>query len=107
MQELKWVPTPSFLYRNYLYLRIARSLPSNTYFLDIGSGNGDFVKKMLSLGFKGESLDYSPKAVNFMRRQMGKNPNINIRLGNIFTFKSQKKFDAIFAFETLEHIKDD
>ena len=107
MQELKWVPTPSFLYRNYLYLRIARSLPSNTYFLDIGSGNGDFVKKMLSLGFKGESLDYSPKAVSFMRRQMGKNPNINIRLGNIFTFKSQKKFDTIFAFETLEHIKDD
>lgn len=107
MQELKWVPTPSFLYRNYLYLQIAKSLPADTYFLDVGSGNGDFVKKILSLGFKGESVDYSPKAVNYMRQQVGKNSNIKIRLGNIFTFKSQKKFDAIFAFETLEHIKDD
>lgn len=75
--------------------------------MEVGSGNGELTRKLLSLGFKGESLDYSAKAVNFMRHHIGKNPNLKIRLGNIFTFKNPKRYDAVFAFETLEHIKDD
>lgn len=107
MSKLQWVPTPSFLYRNYLYLKIAKSLPTSSRFLDIGSGNGDFVKKLLALGYTGESLDYSPKAIKFMKKHLGKVKGITIRLGNIFKFHPLKKYDVTFCFEVLEHVKED
>lgn len=107
MSKLQWVPTPSFLYRNYLYLRIASMFPKTSRFLDVGSGNGDFVKKLLSLGYTGESLDYSTKAVKFMKKHLGLCKGIVVRLGDIFTFRPTQKYDVIFSFEVLEHVEED
>lgn len=107
MSKLQWVPTPSFLYRNYLYVKIAKMFPKWSYFLDVGSGNGDFVKKLLALGYTGESLDYSPKAIEFMKKHLGSIEGIVIRMGNIFTFRPVKKYDVVFSFEVLEHVRED
>lgn len=107
MSKLQWVPTPSFLYRNYLYMRVASSLPTSSRFLDVGSGNGDFVKKLLALGYTGESLDYSPKAVSFMKKHLGNAKGVAIRLGDIFKFRPKNKFDIVFCFEVMEHVNKD
>ncbi len=81
--------------------------PKHSRFLDVGSGNGDFVKKLLSLGYTGESLDYSHKAIEFMKKHLGSSKGIVIRLGNIFTYRPVKKYDVVFSFEVLEHVKED
>lgn len=102
-----WVPTPTFLYRNYLYKKFSQVLDKNSYFLDVGAGNGEFVKYLLKQGFKGDYIDISEEAVKIARGQLNGAKGINIKQADIFTFKSNKKYDVIFSFETLEHIKND
>lgn len=106
-KNVNWVPTPTFLYRNYLYTKIAKKLPKNTYFLDVGSGNGAFLKTLSGLGLKGESIDSSKDAVEFAKKQHKDLQGIKIKHGNIFIYKPPRKYDAIFCLEALEHIKDD
>lgn len=106
-QSIKWVPTPTFLYRNYLYKKIASTLPKNGYFLDVGAGNGEFLKVLSSMGFTGESLDISRDAVLHAQKQLKGVPNVTAKLGDIYKYKPKRKYDIIFCFETLEHVKDD
>lgn len=103
----KWLPTPTFLYRNYLYRQIVKDLPKKSYFLDVGAGNGVFIKNLIKLGFSGETLDISVKAVDFARKILAGEKFIQVQQGDIFTYKPTKKYDAIFCFEVLEHIKED
>lgn len=106
-KHTKWIPTPTFLYRNYLYAKIASRLPREKFFLDVGAGNGMFLKKLSDLGFKGESIDISRNAVNFAKSQYKGSSDIKIKLGNIFTYSPKRKYGIVFSFETLEHVKDD
>lgn len=102
-----WTPTPSFLYRSYLYLKIARKLLGGKRFLDVGAGNGEFLKQLSRLGFKGESIDLSDEAVEFAKYNLRSEKDVIVKKGNIFTFKTTEKYDVVFSFETLEHIEDD
>lgn len=102
-----WLPTPTFLYRNYLYRRIVNKLPKEGYFLDVGTGNGDFLISLSKMGFRGESIDPSRDAVSIAQKKVQGNKNISVKLGNIFTYKPDRKYNVIFSFETLEHIKED
>lgn len=102
-----WVPTPTFLYRNYLYKKIADTLPRNSYFLDVGSGNGEFLRVLSNLGFTGESVDISKEAVEYAKKQLRDVKGVTVKQGDIFKYKPSKKYDVIFCFETMEHIEKD
>lgn len=106
-REVTWVPTPSFLYRNYLYKKIAQTLPKNSYFLDVGAGNGEFLKVLSKMGFRGESIDISKEAVLHAKKELKGVKNVSAKWGNIYNFKSNKKYDVIFCFETMEHLEND
>lgn len=105
--ELEWVPTPTYLYRNYLYKKIVKTLPKDGYFLDVGSGNGEFMRILSRYGFRGESIDTSKKAVSLAKKNLKKVKGITIKWGNIFTYNPKTKFDIVFCFEALEHIDND
>lgn len=107
IKDYTWVPTPSFLYRNYLYRKFSNFLSKDDYFLDIGSGNGEFVKYLLKKGLQGDAIDISKEAVTFMGQQLKGFKGVNIKLANLFTYKPAVKYDVIFMFEVLEHIEDD
>lgn len=102
-----WVPTPTFLYRNYLYHKIAESLPKQSFFLDIGAGNGFFLKSLTKLGFYGESIDISKNAVYFAQQELKDNKNVIVKQADIFKYHPLKKYDVIFCLEMLEHVKND
>jgi SAM-dependent methyltransferase len=103
----EWVPTPSFLYRNYLYRRLSSILKKDAYFLEVGGGHGDFLKYLINLGYKGESIDTSNEVVSLLSSQNDGVKGVSVKKGNILTYKSKGKYDAVFCFEVLEHIKED
>lgn len=101
-----WVPTPTFLYRNYLYEKIIDKLDNSQKYLLIGIGTGYFLKKLEDRGFKGMALDISKESI----ARAKKITNINytkIQFGNILKYRNNQKLSLIFCFEVLEHIKDD
>lgn len=105
--DIDWTPTPTFLYRNYLYRKMASELPMKSSFLDIGCGNGVFLNYLMELGFAGEAIDISQEAIDFAKKQL-KNPEaIKIKLIDLFKYKPAQKYDVVFCFETLEHIGKD
>lgn len=105
-ESLFWVPTPTFLYRNYLYEKIVSKIKNNKKYLLTGVGTGYFIKKLENLGFKGEAIDISKEAIRITKNSVD-NKKTNVHFGNILKYKSTKKFDLVFSFEVLEHIKDD
>lgn len=109
MRKIKnntWVPTPTFLYRNYLYRKLCVFLKKNSYFLEVGSGNGEFLKFLTEKGFQGELIDNSDAVVNFLNLQKDKLRGITIKKDDILNYRVKRKYDAVFCFEVLEHIKD-
>ena len=105
--KIEWAPTPTFLYRNYLYRMITSKLPQNSFFLDVGTGNGILLNQLIKEGFRGDAIDFSIEAIEFARIQLeGKNKDI-VKLADLFKYKPEKKYDFVLCFETLEHIKND
>lgn len=102
-----WTPTPTFLYRNYLYKKISQDFPRKYFFLDIGTGNGVFLNYLIDLGFKGEAIDISQEAIDFAKKQVKNDNAIKIKLQDLFKYKPAKKYDLVFCFEVLEHIEND
>lgn len=107
MRKLKWVPTPTFLYRNYLYEKVARSINFGKEFIDVGSGNGYFLKKLAEAGYHGEAIDISKEAVRVAKSILKENKSVNIKVADVFKYHKEREVDVVFSFETLEHIEDD
>lgn len=106
-QKTTWVPTPTFLYRNYRYKKMVDRIKKDSYFLEVGPGNGDFLKHLIKKGYRGEAIDISEKSIQDLKKDLGEIPGIKIKKDSIFTYKSAKKFDLVSAFEVLEHIEND
>lgn len=101
-----WVPTPTFLYRNYLYEKIIKGFDNTQRYLLIGIGTGYFLKKLEDMGFKGTALDISKESITKAKKITNKDYT-NIQFGDILKYKNNQKTNLIFCFEVLEHIKDD
>jgi SAM-dependent methyltransferase len=71
--------------------------------LDIGCFNGFFVKKLYSLGYDAEGIDFNRNAIDFGKKKFGLDLRISSRsLDDILL--SGQKFDIITLFEVVEHI---
>lgn len=97
--------TPTHLYRRYLITKLILSrLQPGKKFLEIGCGTGEFSQELAELGFSGLCIDLSPDALSIAKKQ-NKSQNIDIKQADFF--KLSQKFDYIFMFEVLEHLKED
>lgn len=98
--DINWTPTPTFLYRTYLYKKIIKNFPRNYFFLDVGTGNGVLLNFLIESGFEGE-------AIEFAKRQLGNKRAEIVKFQDLFKYNSKRLYDFILCFETLEHIEDD
>lgn len=101
-----WVPTPTFLYRNYLYEKIIVKFNRKSNYLLIGVGTGFFLNRMEILGFNGKAIDISKEAIKIAKSNTN-SMKTDIQFGDILKYKTNNKFDLILSFEVLEHINND
>jgi len=89
---------------NFLLLKAIRFLPSNLslksrQMLDIGCGNGQFLMRAKSIGFKVKGIDFDPVAV----KQAVKN-DLNAECIELLDIKEDSIYDAITISHVIEHI---
>lgn len=77
----------------------------NTKALDIGCFNGFFVKKLLSLGYDAQGIDFNKSAVAFGQVKLGLGSRISTQTIEAM-IEQEKRFDVITLFEVLEHLPD-
>lgn len=76
----------------------------STSILDVGCFNGFFVKKLLSLGFNAQGIDFNNTALEFGRSRYGlENFISNKTLEDMLV--QEKRFDVITLFEVIEHLE--
>jgi 2-polyprenyl-3-methyl-5-hydroxy-6-metoxy-1,4-benzoquinol methylase len=70
--------------------------------LDVGCGNGRFLRKMAGLGWACEGLDFSETAVAVCRAA-----GLNVRRGDLFSAGlGDASFDLVTARHVIEHVPD-
>ncbi|MBI3584136.1 MAG: methyltransferase domain-containing protein [Nitrospinae bacterium] len=72
--------------------------------LDVGCGNGVFMKEAQKLGYKVVGIDFDKENIRIAREQFGLNEVFSITLENLIDSYPNKKFDVITFFEVLEHM---
>ncbi len=87
-------------YNRWIEQRILSSLPSSSNeILDFGAGNGLFAKRLQQTGAQITCIDSDPTLFQLLKNQ---NFEVQPHLSSV-----QKKFDAIYSINVLEHIHDD
>ncbi len=84
---------------------IARFIPNpmGCTFLDIGCGTGVMLRQLQRLGFATTGLDVNARALVYAKSQT----NSLLVRSSIFQFSPKEMFDAVGAFDVMEHIHDD
>lgn len=103
----QWVPTPTFLYRHYLYNKIVDNFSNKKSFLLIGTGNGFFVNELAKRDFKGRCVDISGDAIDSTAKLIGNDTDIKLEKRDLFKYNPKRKVQLVFCFEVIEHIKKD
>jgi cyclopropane fatty-acyl-phospholipid synthase-like methyltransferase len=85
----------------FLFLDIKPSEYKTLKILDMGCGNGDFIKYCNSLGIQASGMSISKEQVNHLKRQ-----NLDVYHGNYREFQPQfmGKYDIITFWGSLEHV---
>lgn len=100
-----WIKTPKHLLRkNCIEYVIKNWKPLR--FIEIGAGTGDITTTFLEKGFYGVCYDLGKETRNILRinlSRFGKKVEV---IESLETLKHES-FDYLFAFEVLEHIKND
>lgn len=100
--EKGWAPAPSFILRRQRILRLLAGRAPGSL-LEIGCGAGTLLHEFSQRGFVCEALETSAAALEIARY---------VNADGILFHQSPQtdwagRFDYLFAFEVLEHIKDD
>lgn len=75
---------------------------SHPRLLDVGCGNGTFLKTMVNLGWEVQGLDPDPDAIDVARRK-----NLSVRQGTLLnTQYPEASFDAVTLSHVVEHLHD-
>jgi SAM-dependent methyltransferase len=102
------IKTLRFQEREYLIKKLMSGEIRNKRFLEIGCGAGDFSYFLAENGLHGVTLDFSDKAVKITEAKLKPFKNcIRVIKKDFLDFEDKEGFDFIFAFEVLEHIKND
>lgn len=85
----------------FLYLNIHPDEYKNLKILDMGCGNGDFIKYCNSLGIQTSAMSISSEQVDALKKQ-----NLDVYLGSYRDLQSQfiGKYDIVTFWGSLEHI---
>jgi len=78
----------------------------DTTFLDVGAGNGLFLKFFKAKGFKVAGYELEQKNIDNMK----KDPvlkSVSIAQADITNLRGSENFDMVMASDVIEHIKDD
>lgn len=84
---------------------IRRFLPSpkGKTFFEIGFGTGIILKKLQEMGFIITGIDVNRKAFRIASSQL----RATLYQQSIYSFQSKQQYDAVGAFDVLEHQRDD
>ncbi len=69
--------------------------------LDVGCGNGQFITRMRSFGWKVSGIDPDPAAVSY-----GQSQGLNIQTGTIADLPETECYDVITLSHVVEHVAD-
>jgi len=85
----------------FLYLNIKPHEYKNLKILDMGCGNGDFIKYCNSLGIQTSGMSISSEQVDALKKQ-----NLDVYLGSYREFQQQfiGKYDIVTFWGSLEHV---
>jgi SAM-dependent methyltransferase len=101
----KWSRTPKHIMRRQCIEQVVKSWePSN--FIELGAGTGDLTLLFLEKGFYGKCYDLGEQNRDILRKnfaEYGKQVEIIDDLAAL----NELLFDYLFAFEVLEHIRND
>ncbi|MEK7070658.1 MAG: class I SAM-dependent methyltransferase [Patescibacteria group bacterium] len=75
-------------------------------FIDIGAGNGLFLKCFLNKGFNAEGIELEKDQVHQMKEDY-KLKDVSIRQGDISKLKGNQSYDVVVASDVIEHIEND
>lgn len=73
--------------------------------LDIGCGDGAFLKKARQVGFETYGIDFDGKSIEIARNKFGLSNTYSMSLNEFIGFAQERnlRFDVITFFEVLEH----
>ncbi len=69
--------------------------------LDVGCGNGEFIKRMRTLGWSVTGVDPDPAAVEW-----GQSQGLEVFQGTVSDVPNSKRYDAITLNHVIEHVQD-
>lgn len=93
-----------FRARNHLLGKlIRRYLPAKSTFMEVGFGTGIVLSMIERLGYALTGLDVNGVAREFAQKQT----NAHLVIQSIYSYTTSKRYDAVGAFDVLEHQQDD
>ncbi len=99
--------------RDYL-LKLTEELIDNHgvsgRFLEIGCGDGAISTMLAKRGWHGLAMDLSDESEHFVCQQINKEnmqDRVTFLKANFFDYPENEKFNIIFLYDVLEHVKED
>lgn len=93
------------IYYNLMIYKLMKSFMNDISFksvLDIGCGNGDFLRWLKPMN--GIGIDISPKMINIANQVP--NTNLNFYVSDVNSFNQKMEFDYIVMIDVIEHLSD-
>lgn len=99
----RWASLGDSIYPSFLsFIKHAR-LDSKSV-LDLGCGNGKYLKFLQTIGFNVAGVDSSPTAIKLARKTLGK--KAGLRVADIYTSSIPvKKYNLIISIATIQHAR--
>lgn len=92
-------------YMLYVFDKLIAQYRLKPPFLDAGCGIGYASRHLAMKGWGGKAIDLSGKAIKMSRENLSSFPEVEVKKESILNQKD--KYNTIFLFDVLEHIKDD
>lgn len=102
--QSRWAPAPRYLLRLSLVLEWIRKLRPERV-LEIGCASGHLIDTLAAEGCQAHGIEISTDAQQHLEERFRGRSNPTFEIGDFHQL--QGTFDAVLAFEVLEHIEDD